>query len=242
MKTIGIFSALIISLSCAAQDKPASKTGGGGSFNTGMAFFDANAMNRFLTAEGFGKLSSTNLSIGGGGVFYRNNWVIGSEGGFAGQRKVSSSTHELRFGYGYGAFQLGYIVAQNSRTLIYPSIGGGFTGASMQISKFNASESLSSVIANGDTLSTSRTRLTAFAPLLKASVNLDFYLSGNENAMYGALLGITAGYQYGGKSAFRSESGTEITNSPSFSASGFFVTLRIGGGYRGTMKNCRSTH
>jgi hypothetical protein len=215
-----------------AQDDK--RYGGSGSFNLGIQTMDVEPINDIISRYGYEDLSNTNISIGGGGQFYLGSWVISGEGGFIGQDDVQNDSYTLRFGAGYGMFSIGYGIVDKERFFLYPSIGGGFYGTGLQLSQRNESASFEDLFAEPSANEDRTISTGAFTGAGEVALNADFWLSSKDGNAYGLMLGLSAGYRFSGSAEFENIAGSELANSPDFNPGGAFVTLRVGGGFRGS--------
>jgi len=205
--------------------------GGSGTFDIGIQTMDPDGLNDVLTPAGYGSLSGPALTIGGSGQGYVNNWVIGGEGAFYGFGEANSPTHELELAGGYGLFTLGYIPLQGRGFLFYPSLGAGVAGTGLDIRARQSESTFAEVIGNPDDNPTREVDLGTVAPYFKLAVNLHYFpLRGEGSKRYGPMLGLSAGYAFAPGRPFR-QGAADLAGSPDFSPGGFFLTLKLGGGF-----------
>lgn len=223
--------AIALTFTVKAQDSP--KYGGSGTFNFGIQTMDLAPINDIITRYGYGALSDVNTAIGGGGQFYLGSWVLMGEGGFVGQEEVQNNNYTLRFGAGYGMFSLGYGIVDTDRFFLYPSVGGGFFGTGLNLTRRNQGASFEDIFAEPQGNEDGSVSAGAFTGTAQLAVNADFWLQSKDGNAYGTMLGLSLGYRFSGDASFENLGGTELVNSPGFNPGGAFITLRIGGGYRG---------
>lgn len=233
MKKALIFAfAIILAQSLAAQNLE--RIGGGGTFNFGVQLVDFSAINDVTQNFGYPALDDANVSIGGGGQFYLNRFVLSGEGAFFGQSSVDSPQNNLQFGGGYGMFSLGYNVINADNLLLYPAAGVGFVGAGLAVRPRQQGTSFDDAISGE--VSTNETNIGAFSEMFRLAVNMDWFPLQKDDKAYGLLIGLSAGYNFAPTSTFENPAGTALANSPEFDPSGAFITLRIGGGFYGQKK------
>ncbi len=208
--------------------------GGSGSFNFGLQLVDMDPLNEVTNNFGYDDLSNANVSIGGGGQVYLKQFVLGFKGGFVGQDDVQNSDYTLRYGSGYGMFNIGYNLLQQDRFLLYPSAGFGFFGAGLDLAPRREGTSFEDIFAQPATNANDAITIAAFSTAFELSISGDWFLTQGENAAYGLMLGFTAGYRFAPDATFENRAGTELINPPDFNPGGAFLTLRVGGGYYGS--------
>ncbi|TVR66014.1 MAG: hypothetical protein EA422_02780 [Gemmatimonadales bacterium] len=108
---------------------------GGGYFAVGAMDLDLDALNQRLTGAGYPEMSSSALTLGGGGHAVRGRLLIGGQGhGFlADDETTVDGNTGVRLGGGYGLFNLGWEVVGRDRLSIYPTAGLGGGGVALQI-------------------------------------------------------------------------------------------------------------
>jgi len=108
---------------------------GGGYFAVGAMDLEVDALNQRLTDTGFPELSSSALTLGGGGHAVRGRLLLGGQGhGFlADDETTLDGATGVRLGGGYGLFNLGWEVVGRDRLSIYPTAGLGAGGLALQI-------------------------------------------------------------------------------------------------------------
>lgn len=228
-----LFGFLLFSITIQAQEEGRKlRFGGGGTFNIGFQTMDIAPLSSIIESYGYDVLSDGNLTIGGGGQFYLNRWVVGMSGGYVGQGEVTNTTHQLSFGGGYGLLSLGYDVLGKKQFALYPSAGFGFSGSGLSIVPRYPGASFTDVLQEPEVYTEERVSIGAFTPMYQLALNGDWFVTGGEDAAYGFLLGLTAGYRIAPAANYSNVGGTELDTGPDFNTSGFFLTLRLGGGYR----------
>jgi hypothetical protein len=115
---------------------PAARPAGSMSFfMIGAQRLDLDELDERMRAAGYPALDRDFLSIGGGGLAVRNRLLIGGEG----HGLISPSTTALqdrfrtRITGGYGVFDLGYLLVTGATIDLYPVVGIGGGGLSIEI-------------------------------------------------------------------------------------------------------------
>lgn len=118
-----------------ASPGDAQQTSGGGYFAIGTVELKVDALNGPLVDAGFPEISSSAISLGGGGHGVRGRVLVGGEGhGFiTSVETTEDGATGLRFGGGYGLFNLGWEVFHRDRLTIFPKAGFGGGGYILQI-------------------------------------------------------------------------------------------------------------
>lgn len=108
---------------------------GGGYFALGAMELDLDALNQRLAGAGYPEMSSSALTLGGGGHVVRGRLLIGGQGhGFmADDETTADGATGVRLGGGYGLFNLGWELVSRDRLSIYPTAGLGGGGTALQI-------------------------------------------------------------------------------------------------------------
>lgn len=229
-----LFTAFAVLFACTvSQAQMTERYGGGGSFNFGIQTMDVEPLNDIISQYGYEELSTANISFGGGGQFYLGKWVVSGEGGFVGQDEVTNDAYTLRFGSGYGMFSVGYNVVDRKQFLLYPSVGGGFYGTGISLSGRIDNKEFEDIFAEPQENQDVSVSAGAFTGAGQIALNADWLLESNEESAYGLLVGLSAGYRFAGTANFENIAGSELANSPDFNPGGAFLTLRVGGGFRG---------
>jgi hypothetical protein len=108
-----------------------SEAGGWGGFGPYVGFFNPDDFNKFMADRGFDqeKLARQHFMFGGGGLAVVDRVTIGGYG-FGGHQRSSSAAKVLYVDYGFGAFELGYLLLCCDHLKLGPALGiggGGYT-------------------------------------------------------------------------------------------------------------------
>jgi hypothetical protein len=164
------------------------------------------------------------FAFGAEGYYRTGKFIIGLEGLWGAQGDYSFDDDHAEPFVGAGHARFGYIVNNNDRYWIYPSIG---TGSSLSVlSTYNKT-------TDGETENTRNKVL--ISPSFDCGINADFIVNNvdPDRTKYGAfILGVRAGY----RASFRHDNwldgdGDKLRNLPSYGNNAFYVTLSIGGGW-----------
>lgn len=224
-----VFLVSIIPLCSPAQDTSATNTtysGGAGSFQIGYGNFQTNKLQNFLPA-GAPSLGNHHLTVGGGGYAMINDFIIGGSGFSITGETVSTSNLEANASGGAGFFNVGYRVAGGKALNVYPLLGIGGGGLGMEINQ-TANLTTSDIRSNPGRAIT----IEQSGWLFDLSMNLEWYpiAGGNENDYGGLMAGLKVGYLYQPFADDWEYEGGDISNTPNFNLSGFYVQLTLGAG------------
>ncbi|MCX7880372.1 MAG: hypothetical protein N2517_06900 [Ignavibacteria bacterium] len=228
-----IFIFAIPCTSILSKEKEREKNGDGGGagfFAIGANFINLDNLNNRLSAEGFSKFSSRFISLGGGGQAYIGNLIIGGEGHGLLQENTENPNYSTNVSIGYGFFNLGYTLVSTNSVKLYPLLGIGGGGMSLEIQDMNPKSNFEELIKNPRT----GTELSMGAFMLNFALGFDYLLKldkANEKSGVGSfIIGIRLGYTL---SAIKSNwvvYEKKISNFPKTSLDGFSIRLHIGAG------------
>ncbi len=204
-----------------------------GYFQNGLMFSDMDPINDVTQLADFQDLSSTNLAIGGGLRFYYNRLVFGLDGGYLGQESVDSPEYTLRYVGGFGNFSFGYNVLKPGRFLLYPNIGAGYIGTLLDLSPRNQGATFEDIFTDTPANQNDPATIGGANSVFQIAVDGDWFLGGDDAAAYGLMLGFSLGYRFGPDIEFKNRAGNTLLEQPGFQPGGFFLGLRLGGGYYG---------
>lgn len=214
MRTLAIASVLVASAALWAQSHAG--WGGAGWFHVGYGAFSG--FGPFRDALKPSQLdypaSTGTVVLGGGGGGYLGRVFVGGKGeGFLGNR--------LRGGM--GLFSLGFFWRLGDRVVVYPAVGVGAAGYSLQVSGRPSEASFAQAI---DTTGGLPPRSFSIGGLVgEASVTVQYFTSKR------LLLGLQVGYLRGlGSENGWSAAGITLKNGPSVTPQAFSVRLLVGGG------------
>src|ERR1041385_7061152 len=107
--------------------------GGFGHFTFSGQQLNLNNLNGMLNPLGYSSLGNNYLSFGGGGGFVINNFFIGGEGGSLATGNCANQNSTLSFKAGCGYFNFGYMIHSTKRSVLYPVVGIGGGGYTMDV-------------------------------------------------------------------------------------------------------------
>ncbi|MEM6265563.1 MAG: hypothetical protein AAGI38_23880, partial [Bacteroidota bacterium] len=208
--------------------------------NGGMGFFTFGGQNIFMTTlesnlnqYGLltGEFSPAGYAIGGGGFSLVNGrYIFGGHGYGLGYPNLQASGPEIEVSSGGGAFLFGYVIFNQSRWLIFPTVGFGGMGMSMDI-KNQGSQDLQ---FGDDAILAGTTREYTFGtPTLEGNLSIKRLISrANGIEEGGFALGVDVGYVLGLSRGNWEEDISEqrVGNLREGFLEGFYVRLSIGGG------------
>ncbi len=159
----------------------------------------------------------------GGESYYRTgNLILGLDGN-VGAQTARSSGNSYGEGYTfYGHAKAGWIVNQGARYWIYPTVGAGSSTLGM------------TTYTKSGTTTQDRLNRLIFRPSLDVGLNADYLLSKSrttDQRFGGLLLGLRAGYHVSSQgNDWHTDANERLSNLPTYSNKGYYVTLTIGGG------------
>ena len=203
-------------------------SGGRGFFMGGANNINIGGLNTRLKNNGYREFSETCISFGGGGYGLLNRLVIGGEGFgvLSGDRSgvVGSETFKTTLRGGYGLFKLGYVIYKRGGFNIYPAVGIGGGGITLDIGK-------KETVPFDDILKSPKrnVQLTTGCLLIDIGVGADYLMildrknTGDEG---GLAFGVRVGYL---AAPYRSDWGDAL-DGPDIGFEGFYFRLMFGGG------------
>jgi hypothetical protein len=223
-----------------AQDDVGAETPGTGQgfFMIGWQKLDLDELNERLIAAGFPSMSEDFLSLGGGGWWMGDRFLIGGEGHalLGSDETTSGGGFKTRIEGGYGQLDLGFPVYRGDRLDVAPILGIG--GGSVSVDLLERGSPLFD-----DVLTDPRTgaRLTAEGFNLDLSVAVTWRLTrsvdddGDEG---GFAVGLRGGYAYSlGDWEWKLNDDTEVPGGPQLGTRGVYLRLMLGGWGRGSDGN-----
>ena len=198
----------------------------------GGSRFDLDELDELLVARGFNHLESEDFAAGFG--FYRlvhDRIIIGVETlnaeqiVFNGQTKATANVN-------YAGLDIGYVVLDSNNLRVFPLLGIGRGGVSLQMLERSATPTFDELLAQPLRESES----SSGGLLLQFAVGADYFLklSRQPHRRGGILLGVRAGVSYKpAESSWERERG-DVLGGPDVDPSGAFVRFIIGGGRIGT--------
>lgn len=233
---VSMFSFLTLLVSGQSQESDVSLKsgnqntyGGFGYFMMGYHSFDLSELNNSFSASGYPELSTGSLSVGGGGHYLLKNWLIGGEGFGLPGSKVENDTYTVSSSGGYGFFDLGYLVWKTPSFFLYPVLGIG--GGGMTV---NMKEKDLQTTSFGDILNNSgrETNLENGGFMLNFSVLANYMILGEKEETYsgGFVLGIKAGYILSLDGNNWYQNNEKLNQTPDSGISGPYIAIVLGGG------------
>jgi hypothetical protein len=190
--------------------------GGFGWFETGIQQTNLENLNNELKANYSAELNETFISLGGGGYSVIKNLMLGGEGkGFRTNSSSGNNTAITMTG-GYGLFDLGYMVYYRQKLSIFPKLGLGAGGITLETAKKNTD--FSGALSLGQTSTE-----TYETYLIDVGLGVMYQVSH-------WMVGIHAGYLYALTDDKWSAADIELSNGPAINLTGVYMKLTIGGG------------
>jgi hypothetical protein len=201
--------------------------GGTGYFIIGCGTIDFSNLNQELWVHYYPEINQNFYSFGGGGHFQINRIIIGGEGQALLRSENSNNTYTTIGNGGYGFLNVGYIVYQNKRLSLYPLVGIGGGGYSIDISKNTITPNINNLM-QGDL---NQMHLSSSNILLNLSIGTDYFFLGKpqENGIDGFTIGFRIGYTLDLLNTWSTEI-QNISMMPNSNLGGPYVKLVIGGG------------
>ena len=175
-----------------------------------------------IAPTGVSGFSNQFYLLGGEGYYRTGNIILGLDGS-VGAQTARSSGNSYGEGYTfYGHAKFGWVVKQGARYWVYPTVGLGSSTLGMT----------TYTKAGGD--SQDRQNRTIFRPSLDVGLNADYLLSKartTDQRFGGLLLGLRAGYHVSSQgNDWRNDTNDRLSNLPTYTNKGYYLTLTIGGG------------
>lgn len=203
--------------------------GGSGGFHFGGKLYDTEAFNYFnsLNNQTF---SNNLITVGGGGYFIFNNFMIGGYGFYRGGEKKDVllenpfedyQQFNLSINGGGGYLTLGYVVFATEKTIAFPQLGIGFEALA-----YHQSIDEDIMVSNSEF---SSSEYAWRSPMLDLGFGVDTFPFDN-----GLKVGLRVGYNLSlGQDNDWWHQGGEILNTdlPDNDLNGFYLNLVVGGGY-----------
>lgn len=210
----------------AASDRPAPHGGGAGFFAIGTNAVGIDALNDRLDAAGYPTFGAAFLSLGGGGYSVVGGRVLlGGEGHGLIRPAQTVGGRDVTVGGGYGLATLGYLAVARSNWRVYPQLGLGAGGFTVDIGS-TGEAAFDDVLDDPNR----RAELTRGSLLVSLAANATYTFSGPDEAG-GFRIGLQAGYLLAPLSGDWQLDDTALDDAPDTSGfGGPFVRLLIGGG------------
>ncbi|MBN2829362.1 MAG: hypothetical protein JXR56_03455 [Candidatus Cloacimonetes bacterium] len=205
---------ITITLSFAQRTKAV--YGGFGWFESGIQLTDLENLNNELKTVYGTDLNETFITYGGGGFGVMKNLMIGGEGKGFQTNSASGNNTSITITGGYGLFDVGYVVYHNRKLSVFPKIGFGAGGLTLETADKDSEF--------GDALSLGSTStMTYDTYLLDAGFGLLYQVSN-------WMLGLRAGYLYALSDDKWVAAEVDLDKGPAINLTGLYVKLTIGGG------------
>jgi hypothetical protein len=233
LKMLAIFTSLAFTTQAqeqAVKNKRETLSGGFGHFTFSGQQLNLNNLNGMLNTLGFNSLSNNYLSFGGGGGFVFNNFFIGGEGGSLATSNTSNLNSTLSFKAGCGYFNFGYIVHSTKRSVLYPIVGVGGGGYTMNVNSKNVNSNFQDQLNTPNGGAT----LQGGGLMINSQLCYQYFFVGHEKE--GLFLGLKAGYRYCPTTWKMSVNGSHVNNAPGLNMNGAYVSIILGGG---SLTNCK---
>ena len=220
---IFIFLAEVRPLS--AQENKQHIIGGSGYVSAGLGFFDFGSINDRLVANEIPKIPQVSNSLGGGGHLMVGKFVIGTSGQLYTPKKFQFDTIKLDVRAGYGFFEMGYMALTTPRVQLYPVIGIGAGGYTINVAIADTNLTFDELLLDPKR----GIKLKSGGMLLNACLNLDFFLNKHDGPLpYGLLTGLEVGYTYMPKVKVWEVADEPIKESPKTNLNTFYVRVKLG--------------
>lgn len=201
--------------------------GGAGYFMVGGKLIPLKEANTLLTSKGYPEMKGFMVSIGGGGHSELGRFIIGGEGGsiVSGGEGTNEKFH-TSFSAGYGFLNVGYMVYSTKNVSIYPMLGIGGGGVSIEVRERGKYPATFEEGLNQENLQ----RNTVFSRgslIIKASVGGD-YTIGFGGGAGGFVTGLRVGYVFPVISSKWGVGDKDVTGGPGVSLSGLHFEVVLG--------------
>lgn len=200
--------------------------GGAGYFAIGTNVIGIDALNDRLDAFGYPTFGSAFLSLGGGGYgIVGGRVLLGGEGHGLIRPSQSVGGRDVSIGGGYGLATLGYLAVAQSNWRVYPQVGLGAGGFTVDIESAGTATELDEVLDDPNR----RAELTRGSLLVSLALNATYAFSSSEEEG-GFRIGLQAGYLLAPYSSDWQLDEDALADGPDAGFDGPFIRLLIGGG------------
>ncbi len=230
--TRAMLAAMMLAVAVPAQAQvpdPDARRSLAGYFMMGGSLLDIDDLNGQLTARLYEPFSDRFFSLGGGLHLIVNQAIIAGElhALLAEQGSVTNGTFTSTLTGGYGSLGVGYLILDGGALDLYPLLGAGWGGMSMELVERGA-PTFGEVLddpARGS-------RLTNHGPVVSFSLGGDYVFEAGRDAGKGFLIGIRAGYAYAPVEGDWRLGDVDVPAGPAMSVTGPFVRIMLGAGGR----------
>jgi len=154
------------------------------------------------------------------------NFIVSGDG--AGLQGMSSKNENTACNLegGYGQFNLGYIVYSGKRSILYPTVGIGGGGYTVEMTKLGSG--MSSNFNQQLQTPSGMFKVTAGGWMLNGQITYQYFL--HPETTQGFFIGLREGYRYSPKNWEMKMNNAGLTNAPKINMNGFYASIIIGGG------------
>ncbi len=197
---------------------------GAGFFAIGAHRISISELNDRLVGAGLPEFGSVMFSIGGGGYALRGeHLLIGGEGYGILAGEVTGDGRPINLAGGYGLFNLGYLQPLGPGVDVYPLLGFGGGGLTLDFGAQGTSDGFDEVIADPGR----EASLTRGGILMSIGGGARLRLSDADG---GLILGMRAGYTFEPFSVNWRMGGTTLGGGPDTPLSGLYLRFSVGAG------------
>lgn len=208
-----------------AESDPSVQAEGAGYFAIGTNITELGPLNDRLSNAGYPTFSSEMLSIGGGGFgVAAERLLLGGEGYGLITSDAGYQGRNVSVDGGYGLFTLGYLLRPHENLRVFPQVGLGGGGLSVEIGSTGVDD-FDDVLDDPNRSATLEQGSLLLS--LGAGVNYQFHPPGESG---GLRVGLRAGYVLSPYTSSWQIDESTLSNGPDASLAGPFVRLTIGGG------------
>jgi hypothetical protein len=220
-----------------AADAPLPPAAGRGAFQAGWQTLDLGALNRDLRAAGYPAFDEGLFTLGGFGLGTSGRFLIGGEGHGLVTREETTpdGTFRTRLSGGYGLFTVGYLAARGPRWDLYPLVGVGGGGLSLEIVE-RSSPTFDDVLTEPGRSS----RLSTGGVLVDLGLGADLRFADgpggrdedddNDEGVGGLFVGLRAGWLWSpGDWQWELDELNDVAGGPGTDLTGFYIRVSLGG-------------
>jgi hypothetical protein len=203
------------------------EAGGGGFAMGGVRWLNLTSINNRMRSEGYPEFGRNYFTVGGGGQVVYHRFVIGGEGNavlpFDGSRNTASSRQRLSGGF--GLFRFGYAVIDTGSFRVFPLVGFGYGGMTLNLSR-KGDSTFGDVLANP----AREASMTAGGLLLDAGLGADYRIAFSKARRHTGFFsfGVRGGYLFVPYTTDWSMSGGKVADGPALGLSGPYVQMMLG--------------
>ncbi len=202
------------------------REGGAGYFAIGTNVLGIGALNDRLESVGYPTFGSAFLSLGGGGYgIVGGRVLLGGEGHGLIRPSQSVGGRDVSVGGGYGLATLGYLAVSQSNGRVYPQVGLGAGGFTVDLGSAGTATEFDEVLDDPNR----RAELSRGSLLVSLALNATYEFSTSKEAG-GFRVGLQAGYLFAPYSSDWQLDEDTLADGPDAGFDGPFIRLLIGGG------------